>query len=104
MTVEKGNFEIVPWPVQGEIPLWRLAISAIYCCALGWRPLDPETGDEAGTTEGNFDVHWEGDFFYGTNLAVATNNNVYLDGLGAHPDVASRDATSAAKGSIYLWM
>ena len=53
-TVEKKNFEIVPWPVKG------------------WRKLDPNTGDEAGTTEGDFDVHWEGDYFYGHNLAVAT--------------------------------
>ena len=37
-TVEKKNFEITPWPVSG------------------WRQLDPGTGDEAGTTEGDFDV------------------------------------------------
>ena len=37
-TVESGNFEIVKWPTSG------------------WRKLDPETGDEAGTTEGNFEV------------------------------------------------
>ena len=39
-TVESGNFEIVKWPT------------------LGWRKLDPETGDEAGTTEGDFEVKW----------------------------------------------
>merc|ERR1711936_1095976 len=39
-TVEKGTFEIVPWPTQG------------------WRELDPGTGDEAGTTEGNFELEW----------------------------------------------
>lgn len=70
----------------------------------GWRQLDPETGDEAGTTEGHFDVHWEGDYFYGTNLAVATSNNVYLDGLGAHPDVASHETQSPSENAIYLWM
>ena len=37
-TVESGNFEIVKWPTSG------------------WRKLDPETGDEAGTTEGDFEV------------------------------------------------
>ena len=31
----------------------------------GRRQLDPGTGDEAGTTEGDFEVHWSGDFFYG---------------------------------------
>ena len=39
-TVAKKNFEIVTWPQPG------------------WRKLDPNTGDEAGTTEGFFDVHW----------------------------------------------
>ena len=34
ISVSNGNFEIKPWPVQG------------------WRKLDPGTGDEAGTTEG----------------------------------------------------
>ena len=37
-TVESGNFEIVKWPTSG------------------WRSLDPDTGDEAGTTEGDFEV------------------------------------------------
>ena len=55
----------------------------------GWRQLDPDTGDEAGTTEGDFEVKWEGDFFYGKNLAVATKNNTYLDGLSALPEEAS---------------
>ena len=71
-TVEKKNFEIVQWPAKG------------------WRKCDPGCGDEAGTTEGRFEVRWEGDFFYGKNLAVATTNNTYLDGLGALPEVASR--------------
>ena len=39
-TVEKRTFEIVKWPVQG------------------WRQLDPLTGDEAGTTEGEFKVYF----------------------------------------------
>ena len=51
-TVENKNFEITSWPVSG------------------WRQLDPGTGDEAGTTEGNFDVEWKGDYFYGHNLAI----------------------------------
>ena len=44
--------------------------------------------------------------FYGKNLAVATTNNTYLDGLGALPEVASADeATCAGDGkAILLWM
>ena len=85
-TVEKKNFEIVPWPTQG------------------WRSLDPHTGDEAGTTEGPFELHWEGDYFFGHNLAIATSNNYYLDGLGAVPERASRTEPAADGAYIYLWM
>ena len=35
--------EVVRWPAEG------------------WRPVDPGTGDEAGTTEGNFEFWWAGD-------------------------------------------
>jgi ureidoglycolate lyase len=87
VSVENGNFEIVQWPQPG------------------WRQLDPGTGDEAGTTEGDFKVWWEGDFFRGTNLAVATTNNVYLDGLGAPPADATTEGDGVGDGSsIYLWM
>ena len=97
ISVENRNFEILPWPVNG------------------WRSLDPGTGDEAGTTEGPFEVTWRGDYYYAENLAVATENNKcvssgnevvamtglrvacgmwhvmdgrYLDGLGAMPEAA----------------
>ena len=70
----------------------------------GHRTLDPGTGDEAGTTEGDFEVHWSGDFFYGKNLAVNTTNNVYLDGLGAPPEKASAASRVLDPTSIYLWM
>ena len=88
VTTQLGNFEIKPWPVSG------------------WRQLDPGTGDEAGTVEGQFKVKWVGDFFYGENLAVATENNHYLDGLAAPPEVASHDDACAAGdgNSILLWM
>eukprot|EP00927_Polykrikos_kofoidii_P079171 TRINITY_DN75958_c0_g1_i1.p1 TRINITY_DN75958_c0_g1~~TRINITY_DN75958_c0_g1_i1.p1 ORF type:complete len:285 (-),score=35.33 TRINITY_DN75958_c0_g1_i1:44-898(-) len=87
LTVEKGNFEIKQWPQPG------------------WRPLDPGTGDEAGTTEGYFDVHWVGDFFYGKNLAVSTLNNTYLDGLAAPPEMATHEEPGVGDGStVLLWM
>ena len=79
------NFEIVKWPVSG------------------WRALDPDTGDEAGTTEGPFEVHWSGDYFFGHNLAVATSNNFYLDGLAARPEVAALDGPGTTDGG-HLWM
>jgi len=44
--------KIVRWPAQG------------------WRPVDPDTGDEGGTTEGVFVSEWRGDILYGRNEAV----------------------------------
>src|SRR5262249_37190231 len=44
--------EIVRWPAQG------------------WRPVDDDSGDEAGTTEGVFVSEWRGDVLYGRNEAV----------------------------------
>ena len=86
LTAEKKNFEIVKWPVSG------------------WRKLDPNTGDEAGTTEGDFEVHWAGDYYMGKNLAINTTNNVYLDGLGCMPESASRTSENGKAEEIYLWM
>jgi len=84
-TVARRTFEIERWPQPD------------------WRPLDPGTGDEAGTTEGDFEVHWQGDYYRAENLAVATDNNKYLDGLGSLPERASEDGPASAE-AIYLWM
>jgi len=85
-TVEKGTFEIVPWPTQG------------------WRTLDPGTGDEGGTTEGNFELEWRGDYYYGKNLAVLTTNNTYLGGLAVPPEEANSKEPTGTKDEILLWM
>jgi len=90
-SVANGNFQVNKWPV------------------LGWRQLDPDTGDEAGTTEGDFSVHWEGDYFFGHNLGIASSNNYYLDGLSAPPEVAQHcpgtDVPPHGGGEhIFLWM
>ncbi len=88
LQVGKG-FEIKKWPVSG------------------WRSLDPGTGDEAGTTEGDFTVEWDGDYFMAKNHAIATENNTYLDGLAAKPEDAKRGSVlgpSDGDQNIYLWM
>jgi len=85
-TVAKGTFEIVPWPTQG------------------WRKLDPGTGDEGGTTEGDFNLEWKGDYYYGKNLAVSTTNNTYLAGFGTPPEKANKDKATGTGDEIYLWM
>lgn len=47
------KIEIVRWPAQGT------------------RPVDEDSGDEGGTTEGVFVSEWRGDVLYGRNEAVA---------------------------------
>ena len=49
-------------------------------------------------------MEWQGDYFIGKNLAVATTNNTYLDGLGAVPERASRGNADSAGDVIHLWM
>jgi Ureidoglycolate lyase len=46
------NIEIVRWPSTGS------------------RPVDDDSGDEGGTTEGVFVSEWRGDILYGSNEAV----------------------------------
>ena len=75
--------EIVRWPAQG------------------WRPVDPGTGDEGGTTRGTFECWWEGDILYGSNEAVGGQ---YLLGWADNPGRAVRDPTRCAPQSrVLLW-
>ncbi len=60
--------EIVTWP------------------APGWRPVDPGTGNQGGTTSGNFDFWWSGDILYGQNQGV---NDQYLLGWSTNPGQAA---------------
>lgn len=62
--------EIVRWPAQGK------------------RPVDADTGDQGGTTEGTFISTWKGDVLYGRNEAVAGR---YVLGFGVAPEFARTD-------------
>ena len=62
--------EIVQWP------------------AVGSRPIDPGTGDEAGTTEGTFVSEWRGDILYGRNEAVGGH---YILAYAREPEEARDD-------------
>mmetsp|Transcript_8359 Transcript_8359/g.14047 ORF Transcript_8359/g.14047 Transcript_8359/m.14047 type:complete len:254 (+) Transcript_8359:112-873(+) len=88
-TVEKGTFKIKVWPTQG------------------WRPMDPGCGDEAGTTEGKFDIYWDGDLLYGKNHSIATKANHYLLGYGKPPaecKACKRGTPSEeSPSSVRLW-
>ena len=75
------KIEIVRWP------------------ATGWRPVDPDTGDEAGTTQGTFISEWKGDILYGRNEAVGGH---YILGYSVEPPDA-RDDHTEAPGRVLLW-
>ena len=79
---DNQKVEIVRWPAQG------------------WRPVDPDTGDEAGTTEGVFSFWWQGEVLYGRNEAV---DDEYLLGWSKDPAHASETAASPDRSQVLIW-
>lgn len=72
--------EIVRWPAQG------------------WRPVDEDSGDEAGTTEGVFACRWEGNRLMAVNDAVGGN---YVLGFANPPSAAPPPAGVPPR--VLLW-
>jgi Ureidoglycolate lyase len=73
--------EIVRWPTAGT------------------RPVDEDTGDQGGTTEGVFVAEWQGDVLFGRNEAVGGH---YI--LAYAVDPAAADRTHARDPErILLW-
>ena len=66
---ESFPIEIVRWPAQGR------------------RPVDADTGSEAGTTQGVFVSEWQGDVLFGRNEAVGGH---YILAYGREPAEADR--------------
>ena len=78
---ESFPVEIVRWPAQG------------------WRPVDTDSGDEGGTTEGCFVSYWRGDVLYGENEAVGGN---YVLGYAIAPELANEDHERTAT-QVLMW-
>ncbi|MDH5453502.1 MAG: ureidoglycolate lyase [Paracoccaceae bacterium] len=81
---DPGNFEIeiTRWPQQG------------------WRPIDDNTGDEAGSVEGTFCCEWKGDVLYGENEAVGGH---YVLGWSTDPQKAETNRRTAPREQVLLW-
>jgi ureidoglycolate lyase len=79
---ERHPVEIVTWPAQG------------------WRPVDPGTGNEAGTTEGIFRFWWDGEVYRGANEAVS---DAYLFGWSVPPLAARPGIRDVAHDQVLLW-
>jgi ureidoglycolate lyase len=67
----------------------------------GWRAMDPGTGNEGGTTTGEFDFWWEGDVMLGKNHAVGSNE--YLFGWSCEPKMARRDRATRPRDQVLIW-
>ena len=65
----------------------------------GWRPIDPGTGDEGGTTSGTFEFWWEGEILRGKNHAVGDE---YVLGWSTNPGSASTTSTTPPE-RVLLW-
>jgi hypothetical protein len=78
---ESCQIEIVRWPAQG------------------WRPVDSDSGDEGGVTEGTFTSRWSGDVLYGTNAAVGGH---YILGYARMPQEATEGHCKVPQ-QLLLW-
>ena len=78
---EDVEIEITRWPAQG------------------WRPVDEDTGNEGGTTEGTFECEWKGDVLYGKNDAVSGK---YTLGYAVDPEMAEESHEGNPK-NLLLW-
>ena len=78
---EQCPIEIVRWP------------------ALGSRPVDPDSGDQGGVTEGVFISSWKGDVLYGRNEAV---DGHYILAYARDPQEAD-ETRAGAPERMLLW-
>lgn len=85
-----GRLVSDPATCQVEIVRWP---------SVGRRPIDLDTGDQAGTTEGVFTSEWQGDVLYGQNEAVGGH---YVLAYATEPSQARKDH-SQVPGRMLLW-
>jgi len=74
--------EIVRWPAQG------------------WRPIDKNSGDQGGVTEGLFEFHWKGETLYARNHAVGDS---YLFGWSTWPEEAAVEPPARPRERALIW-
>jgi ureidoglycolate lyase len=74
--------EIVRWPAQG------------------WRPVDVNSGDQGGVTEGLFEFAWRGQTLFARNNAVGDS---YLFGWSCLPEEASADRPTRPRERALIW-
>lgn len=88
----KGFGWLVDDPAECKVEITRWP-------AQGWRPVDTDSGDEGGTTEGIFSSEWKGEILYGSNEAVGGH---YILGYGIDPHEAS-ELKENSPSKILMW-
>ena len=90
----KGYGQLVDDPAECTIEIVRWP-------ATGRRPVDADSGDQGGTTSGDFAFWWEGDTMFGRNTAV---DDQYLLGWSRNPGEARTSGEpSVARERLLLW-
>lgn len=79
---EECKIEIVRWPAQG------------------WRPVDTNSGDQGGVTEGIFEFWWKGDTLWARNNAVGDS---YLFAWSQLPERAATTGPANARERALIW-
>jgi hypothetical protein len=79
---ESFPIEIVRWPAQG------------------WRPIDENSGDQGGVTEGIFEFWWRGETLYARNNAVGDS---YLFAWSNWPEEAATDGPAQPRHRALIW-
>ena len=74
--------EIVRWPAQG------------------WRPVDENSGDQGGVTEGLFEFAWQGQTLYARNNAVGDS---YLFAWSDWPEIAASEGPAVPRDRALIW-
>ena len=79
---ETFPIEIVRWP------------------AGGWRPVDENSGDQGGVTEGLFEFWWRGETLFARNNAVGDS---YLFGWSEWPEEAGSEGAGRPRRRALIW-
>jgi ureidoglycolate lyase len=79
---ETYPIEIVQWPAQG------------------WRPVDENSGNQGGVTEGVFEFWWKGDTLYARNNAVGDS---YLFAWSQWPEKATTEGRGQPREKALIW-
>jgi ureidoglycolate lyase len=89
----KGYGEIVDSPDGHRIEIVRWP-------AQGWRPVDANSGDQGGITEGLFEFWWKGDTLYARNNAVGSS---YLFAWSQFPEQAETGGAPRPRERALIW-